>query len=167
MPDSSQRKGEPGARSGQGAGSIPGHVSQDLNRRSSFARTASTILVVDDTEASRYATARSLQAIGFTVIEASGGARCLELAESASAVVLDVHLPDLNGLEVCRILRSRPATARLPIIHVSAIYVRDEDREAAKHAGADCYLVAPVSIEVLAGKLDELLRAAPGARGGS
>lgn len=120
------------------------------------------VLVVDDHEPSRYATARALRAAGFRTIEAAAGAEALELADYASAVVLDVHLPDLLGFEVCRLLRANIGTASLPIVQVSAVYVTEEDRAIAREAGADAYMTAPVDHDVLAATLHELL-ARPGA----
>jgi CheY-like chemotaxis protein len=82
-------------------------------------RSLHSVLVVDDNASSRYATSRTLRAAGFNTVEASAGAEALELVEFVSAVVLDVHLPDLLGFEVCRLMRSRAATASLPVVHVS------------------------------------------------
>lgn len=155
---------EPGSRSGRGAASLRAHLDTDEKRKTPVAReplsvlrAQYTILVVDDAPAARYAMARSLRAAGFTTREASSGAEALMLARSASAAVLDVHLPDIHGLEVCRLLRGNPATASIPIVHVSAIYVSEEDRAQGRGAGADAYLVAPVSPEELASALDKLL----------
>lgn len=122
-----------------------------------IARSDYTVLVVDDNAGGRYATARNVRAAGFNTVEAASGAAALELAPYASAVVLDVHLPDLHGLEVCRLLRSTTRTASLPIIHVSAVYVTEQDQAAGQNAGADAYLVAPVDPGELAAMLDELL----------
>ncbi len=118
-----------------------------------------SILVVDDHDANRYAIARALRAAGFKTVEAAAGAQALELAGYVSAVVLDVHLPDLHGLEVCRLLRSGPATARLPIVQISAVYLEEKDRAAAERAGADAYMTAPVDFAELADKLRELIAA--------
>lgn len=115
------------------------------------------VLVVDDHDPSRYAIARALRAAGFRTIEAAAGAEALELAEYASAVVLDVHLPDLLGFEVCRLLRANIGTASLPIVQVSAVYVSEQDKASALEAGADAYMTAPVDHEVLARTLHELL----------
>lgn len=115
------------------------------------------VLVVDDHGPSRYATARALRAAGFRTIEAAAGAEALELAEYASAVVLDVHLPDLIGFEVCRLLRANMGTASLPIVQISAVYVREEDKVTAREAGADAYMTGPVDYDVLARTLHELL----------
>lgn len=123
------------------------------------------VLVVDDHEPSRYATGRALRAAGFRTIEAAAGAQALELAEYASAVVLDVHLPDLLGFEVCRLLRAGMGTASLPIVQVSAIYVTEQDKLTARDAGADAYMTAPVDHDVLAATLDQLLARRSGGTG--
>lgn len=120
-------------------------------------RSIHSVLVVDDAESSRYALSRGLRAEGFQTVEAAAGAQALELAEYVSAVVLDVHLPDVHGFEVCRLLRGNLNTARVPIIHVSAVYVEDAHRVAGTRAGADAYLVAPVDTTELAALIDRLV----------
>jgi DNA-binding response OmpR family regulator len=120
-------------------------------------RSQHSVLVVDDTPSSRYAMARMLKAAGFNVVEAAGGAEALELVNFVSAVVLDVHLPDLLGFEVCRLLRGRRETANLPVIHVSAVYVQEADRATSAGSGADRYMVAPVDPQELTATLDQLI----------
>jgi PAS domain S-box-containing protein len=123
-------------------------------------RSVHTVLVVDDNPATRYSTARVIRAAGFRTDEAGTGAEALEkVAQGVSAVVLDVHLPDTDGFEVCRIIRSRPATATLPVVHLSAEFVRSEDRVTGLNAGADGYLVHPVEPAVLVATLQALIRA--------
>jgi len=123
-------------------------------------RGAHTVLVVDDNPATRYSTGRLVRAAGFRIAEAGSGAEALALvAQGVSAVVLDVHLPDIDGFEVCRMIRARPATALLPVVHLSAAYVRDEDRVTGLNAGADAYLVHPVEPAVLVATLQALIRA--------
>jgi CheY-like chemotaxis protein len=107
------------------------------------------VLVVDDSAAVRYATSRTLKQAGFHVGEAAGGAQALQLGAYVSAVLLDVHLPDVSGMEVCRLLRSRAATSRLGIVHASAIYREPAFQETSRAAGADAYLVTPVEPAVL------------------
>jgi DNA-binding response OmpR family regulator len=124
-------------------------------------RSHHSILVVDDTASSRYALVRSLRAAGFNVVEAAAGAEALELVEFVSAVVLDVHLPDLLGFEVCRLLRTRAATASLPVVHVSAIFVSQAEQSAGMAAGADAYMVSPVDPEALVATLDHLIQQRP------
>ena len=122
-----------------------------------YDRSQHSVLVVDDNESHRYATSRSLRAAGFNIVEAAGGAEALELVDFVSAVVLDVHLPDLLGFEVCRLVRSRPATARLPIVYVSAMYMSRDDQEHGMGTGADAYMVAPVDPGALLATLDQLI----------
>ena len=123
-------------------------------------RGAHTVLVVDDNPATRYSTARVLRAAGFKTAEAGTGGEALALARSGmSAVVLDVDLPDINGFDVCRKLRSEPQTALLPVVHLSAIYAKSEDRVAGFNAGADAYLIHPVEPAVLVATLQALIRA--------
>jgi PAS domain S-box-containing protein len=127
---------------------------------STIDRSAHTVLVVDDNAATRYATARVLRAAGFVTAEASSGAEALRhIAEGVSAVVLDVHLPDIDGFEVCRILRQDADTTTLPVVHLSAEFVREEDKVEGLNAGADAYLVHPVEPAVLVATLQALIRA--------
>ncbi|MDB5914232.1 MAG: putative histidine kinase, atypical hybrid, partial [Ramlibacter sp.] len=123
-------------------------------------RSLHTVLVVDDNPATRYSTGRVLRAAGFRIAEAGSGAEALDLvALGVSAVVLDVHLPDTDGFQVCRLIRGNQATATLPVVHLSAAYVRDEDRVTGLDAGADGYLVHPVEPAVLVATLQALIRA--------
>jgi PAS domain S-box-containing protein len=123
-------------------------------------RAAHTVLVVDDNPTTRYSTGRVVRAAGFRIAEAGTGAEALALiGQGVSAVVLDVHLPDIDGFELCRRIRSQPATALLPVVHLSAAYVRDEDRVTGLNAGADAYLVHPVEPAVLVATLQALIRA--------
>jgi CheY-like chemotaxis protein len=120
-------------------------------------RSQYSVLVVDDNPATRYASARQLQAGGFNVVEAAAGAEALELVEFVSAVVLDVHLPDLLGFEVCRLLRSKPSTADLPVVYVSAMYVSEADQRQGMQSGGNAYMVSPVDPEALLAMLDQLI----------
>jgi DNA-binding response OmpR family regulator len=122
-----------------------------------FDRGQYSVLVVDDNEASRYAISRGLRACGFTTVEAGSGAEALRLSEAVAAIVLDVHLPDLHGMEVCRIIRGRASTAELPIVHISALFTSETDRWQGTRAGGDDYMTAPVDPYALADKLDALL----------
>ncbi|MGJ7610220.1 MULTISPECIES: response regulator [unclassified Variovorax] len=123
-------------------------------------RSRHTVLVVDDNPTTRYTTARVIRAAGFETREAGTGGEALALAsQHISAVVLDVHLPDFSGFEVCRELRIKPATSTLPVVHLSATFVRNEDKVAGLNAGADAYLVHPVEPPVLVATLQALIRA--------
>ncbi|HEY9239083.1 MAG TPA: response regulator, partial [Burkholderiaceae bacterium] len=123
-------------------------------------RSRHVVLVVDDDPVSRYTTVRWLQSAGFRTREASSGQEGLIAADAGiSAMVLDVHLPDISGFELCRLLRSRDSTARLPVLHLSAAFVTDEDKVKGLDAGADAYLTHPVEPAVLVASVQALVRA--------
>jgi two-component system response regulator MprA len=115
------------------------------------------ILVVDDDAPIRRMLDRTLTAEGYEVrCAADGGAALASIERSApDAVVLDVSMPGLDGLEVCR--RVRRKRLGTPILLLTA---RDalEDRVAGLDAGADDYLVKPFAVEELSARLRALLR---------
>jgi PAS domain S-box-containing protein len=115
------------------------------------------ILVVDDNAASLYATSRILRAAGFEVIEAENGTDALTLAPTVDLIILDINLPDIDGLEVCRKLRARSDAAYLPIVHLSATFVTSVDKEQGLSAGADSYLTHPADPAVLVATVRALL----------
>ncbi len=121
--------------------------------------TSQKLLVVDDNPASLYSTSRILRAGGFQVIEASTGTDALAAAEGADIglIVLDVNLPDIDGLEVCRRLRARSSTAYLPIVHLTATAVQRADMSLGLSAGGDSYLTHPVEPQVLIATVRALL----------
>jgi DNA-binding response OmpR family regulator len=118
---------------------------------------AARVLVVDDDNAIRSALARSLGAEGFTVDVAADGREALSVArdQEPDLVVLDLMLPGLSGLEVCR--RLRAAEQHLPILLLTA---RDAvpDRVTGLEAGADDYLVKPFAFEELLARVRVCLR---------
>jgi two-component sensor histidine kinase/CheY-like chemotaxis protein len=122
--------------------------------------TSELILVVNDNEAGRYATTRILARSGFQTLEANTGAEGLRLARSASPqlIVLDINLPDINGIEVCRQLKADPKTANMMVLQVSATNIQLSDRVHALSAGADSFLVEPVEPEELEAVTRALLR---------
>ena len=116
------------------------------------------ILVVDDDRAVRESLRRSLQFNGYQVEVASDGQQALDTIASGSrpdAMVLDVMMPRLDGLQVCRQLRS--SGDDLPVLVLTA---RDlvSDRVAGLDAGADDYLPKPFALEELLARLRALLR---------
>ena len=157
MPDT------PGKRSGSGSESILRHIAQERagaatpSHELPARRRQHTILVVEDEPAKRYVTTKLLQNAGFKTLETASGTEALVLADAVAAVVLDVHLPDVNGVEVCAKLKGRESTARLPVVLTSAVYVDDLHRDAGLATGADAYLVAPLDPEVLVSTLERLI----------
>ncbi|MFN9476221.1 response regulator [Acidovorax sp.] len=126
----------------------------------SIDRSLHTVLVVDDNPVTRYATARVIRAAGFRTEEAATGGAAIEAAKlNVSAVVLDVHLPDMDGFEVCRVLRADARTQLTPIIHLSATYMHSEHKVAGLNAGADAYMVHPAEPPLMVATLQALIRA--------
>jgi len=115
------------------------------------------VLVVDDDPQLREALTRALDLDGYVVDTASNGVKALEAigAQRPDVMVLDVMMPYVGGLDVCRTLRDRKD--RLPILVLTA---RDEvgDRVAGLDAGADDYLTKPFALEELRARLRALLR---------
>jgi PAS domain S-box-containing protein len=116
------------------------------------------VVVVDDNPASLYSTSRILRSAGFEVIEASTGTDALAAADQdIGLIVLDINLPDIDGLEVCRRLRARTNTAYLPIVHLTATFVGSGDYIQGLSAGGDSYLTHPVDPPVLIATVRALL----------
>ncbi|HZJ26905.1 MAG TPA: response regulator transcription factor [Acidimicrobiia bacterium] len=115
------------------------------------------VLVVDDEPAVRDAVARALRYESYTVDVAVDGQNALEVQalEPADAIVLDVLMPGLDGLEVCR--RLRAAGDGVPILMLTARETVS-DRVAGLDAGADDYLVKPFALQELLARLRALLR---------
>lgn len=108
------------------------------------------ILVVDDQENNRQLLRDMLDLDGHEVIEAADGPTALALAlgRDPDAILLDVSMPGMDGLEVCRRLRTEPATTATPVLLITAMGER-EDRLRGMAAGANDYLVKPIDrIEV-------------------
>jgi signal transduction histidine kinase len=120
----------------------------------------STILVVDDNEATRYIISRSLKGAGYRVLEASCGEEALRMVQSKpDLVTLDIQLPDLNGVEICRRIKSHEDTAGIPVLHMSANFTQGRDHAHALENGADGYLNHPIEEIVLIATVKAFLRA--------
>ena len=117
------------------------------------------ILVVDDFEDGRVVASTFLRHAGFDVVEAANGTQALALAaDGPDLVLLDVNLPDLDGFEVCRRLKNDPATASIPVVHLSAAHREIDDRVRGLEGGADAYLTLPVRSEELIATVNTVLR---------
>ena len=117
------------------------------------------VLCVNDDAATRYTLARTLRQSGYRIIEAVTGSEALELAERRPAlIILDVKLPDISGLDVCRRLKSRPETASIPILQTSATFASAERRIEGLDSGADGYLAQPIEPTELIATVRALLR---------
>jgi len=116
------------------------------------------VLVADDDADIRDLVAFKLEQVGFDVIAVEDGQTAVEQARSRqpTLAVLDVSMPGLSGIEVCRMLRSDPATAGILIIMLTA-RVQEQDVEGGFSAGADDYVTKPFSPRELVSRIQALL----------
>lgn len=112
------------------------------------------ILIVDDESTVREVVGRYLRREGFETVEAADGRRAIELAADADLVVLDLMLPQIDGLEVCRQIRS---TRNTPIIMLTA-RAEETDKLIGLGIGADDYMVKPFSPRELVARIGAVLR---------
>jgi DNA-binding response OmpR family regulator len=115
-----------------------------------------TILLADDDEHLLRGLEFNLKRQGYRVITATNGTKAASLAarHAPQLVILDVIMPGMDGIEVCREIRGR--NARTPILMLSAKAER-EDREAAAEAGANAYLTKPFKLASLLTAIRELI----------
>ncbi len=118
------------------------------------------ILNVNDVEGPLYVVSTILRRAGFGVVEARSGLEALRVAEEhdPDLVVLDIRLPDVNGLEVCRRLRENPKTASIKVLHTSATFVSLDYKVQSLTGGSDGYLTQPFEPEELLATVKSLLR---------
>jgi two-component system alkaline phosphatase synthesis response regulator PhoP len=118
-----------------------------------------TILVVDDEEDILELVKVNLLREGYKVIIAADGEEALKLARSQmpSLVILDLMLPGMDGLEVCRILRGDPKTEHIPVIMLTA-KSGESDIIVGLEVGADDYVTKPFSPKVLVARVKRVLR---------
>ena len=129
-------------------------------------RVSSPVLVVDDEPGFRRFVSTLLERVPLPIVEASSGTEALEAAGDTrpSLVVVDVRLPDMSGLEVCRELHEKLGDD-LPVILVSGEKMDSLDRSAGLLLGADDYFVKPVEPSHFMGRVRRLVR--PARRNGS
>jgi two-component system cell cycle response regulator DivK len=115
------------------------------------------VLVVEDNDKNMKLFRDVLQATGYRSLEARTGARALELAteHEPDLVLMDIQLPDMDGLEVLGRLRAGERTTSIPVLAVTAQAMQG-DRERFLAAGFDGYLSKPVNIVELVGAVRRL-----------
>ena len=116
------------------------------------------VLVVDDNALNREVASEFLELVGVEVTEAVHGRDAIDRmnAESFDAVLMDVHMPVMNGLEAIREIRGRPEWAALPVIALTA-QARNEDVDASLAAGMTDHLTKPIDERLLYRKLIEVI----------
>ena len=103
-------------------------------------------IIVTENQPHAHPMIRALAHAGFTVEPAQTGTETLSLArKDVDAAVLDINLPDVNGFEVCRQLKARPATAHISVVFISSTQDIAEAELIASRLGAVAYLTKPVN----------------------
>ena len=122
------------------------------------------ILVADDEPDVLHLVSLNLKNAGFNVIKADDGMKALTQARAMqpALIVLDLMLPEMSGLEVCKVLKKEPATAQIPIIMLTA-KAEEVDRIVGLELGADDYLTKPFSPRELVLRVKSVLRRASSA----
>ncbi|MFE6163560.1 SpoIIE family protein phosphatase [Streptomyces sp. NPDC056486] len=131
--------------------------------------TVSTVLVVDDAPASRYALSAVLRRAGYRVLLAASASEALieldvrmRAGDLPDVALVDVGLPDMSGYELCRRMKQLPSIAAMPVVHFSAAARPPADRCRGLDAGGESYLTVPAEPE----EIQAVVRAAArGARG--
>ncbi len=120
------------------------------------------IINCDDTVETRYAKTRVLRRSGYEVVECGTGQEALQKVRELmpDLVLLDVQLPDMSGLDVCRRIKEDAVTGIIPVIQISATYVTTEHARDALKYGADIYLTEPLEPKELETVVSVLLRLA-------
>ena len=117
------------------------------------------ILVADDEPDVLNLVALNLKTAGFNVIKADDGLSALQQARETNPalIVLDLMLPEMSGLEVCKVLKKEPATAQIPIIMLTA-KAEEVDRIVGLELGADDYMTKPFSPRELVLRVKSVMR---------
>jgi two-component system, OmpR family, phosphate regulon response regulator PhoB len=115
------------------------------------------ILIVDDIESIRKLVALTLSDERYEVLTADGGMQGLRLAQDRppALVLLDIEMPDINGFEVCRQLKSDPRTKEATVVMLTGL-AQESDKARCREAGADDYFVKPFSPLALLRKVEEV-----------
>lgn len=132
---------------------VQGNINELQNRSKSL------VLVVDDDRALRKGMIFLLEKEGYLTIEAHNGIKALEMvaSEEPDLVLLDLMMPELNGMHVCQRLKQNETTRLIPIIMITAVNNQDEKIKAID-AGADDFLNKPVNLAELRARTRSLLR---------
>jgi two-component system cell cycle response regulator DivK len=120
---------------------------------------SAVVLIVEDNPRNLKLVRDVLEHAGFTVLSADDGEAGIELARERvpDVILMDVHLPGIDGVEALSRLRADALTAAIPVAALTA-YAMKEDRARFEAAGFDGYLEKPVNVRALPGQVEALLR---------
>ena len=118
------------------------------------------ILIVEDNEKNRILARDMLESRGYETLETTTGEEGIRVAREhqPALVLLDIHLPGIDGIETFRRLRADPATAAIPVIAVTASAMPD-DRAHIEEVGFDRYLSKPINIKLFLETVKEVIDA--------
>jgi len=121
---------------------------------------AAKILIVDDNPVVLFGMSHLLRSAGYEVVEASTGTEGLERARAAQPdlVLLDVLLPDFNGVELCRKIKADPATHHLFVVLLSSFETSSDSQVTGLEAGADGYIARPIENRELLARIQAMVR---------
>ena len=116
------------------------------------------ILYIEDDPANRILVRRVMEAQGYRVLEAGNGMQGLEIAqmEQFGAILVDIHMPEMDGFEVMARLKAMPQTASVPIIALTAMVMKG-DRERTLEAGCSGYIQKPIDVDLLPEQVSAIL----------
>ncbi len=128
-----------------------------LSQKKSQLKFKKTILLIDDDKSLNFMAKLALEKIGYTVYVASNGEEALNLytANEASAILLDLSMPQVNGFEICRLIRMSNKGAKVPILIMTG-HTQNKYVEKAYAAGATDFIRKPVNWTVLKHRLEIL-----------
>lgn len=126
-----------------------------------MSKTKATILIVDDTEFNRQLLSQMLVNQGYKVLEATNGLSAINLADmhTPNLILLDIKMPDMDGYEVCTMLKNNPKTQEIPIIFISGIDNVEERIEAFSVGGID-FINKPFHLVEVLARIEVHLRVA-------
>ena len=115
------------------------------------------VLIADDELRLRKVVSLHLKKAGFEILEAGNGAQAVELAKSGNpdVIVLDVMMPEMTGLEACKVIKEMPQFSDTPVILLTAM-AQSDDIQKGTDAGAQLYLTKPFSPKELIEKINEI-----------
>ena len=118
------------------------------------------ILNIDDDEAARYVKSRVLSQAGYEVVEAANAVEGLAIVRDAQVhlALIDVKLPDISGLDLCRLIKTDPRSRNIPVIQISAVFVTELDELIGLAHGADMYLRYPLDPLVLTTVVETIVK---------
>jgi twitching motility two-component system response regulator PilH len=121
---------------------------------------AKTVLIVEDSPTIMEIECSILQLAGFETLCAVDGIEGIQKAhgEKPDLILLDIKLPDMDGYQVCRLLKSEPDTKSIPVIMATASEIEKKDEFWGLEVGADAYLIKPFEPEELISEVKKLLK---------